>query len=87
MISISISSYHVVNRARQNVKIDVRSRIHPLNYQIWPKIKEMNMVQKNSIKGNMISFIVSFPSLVISIWFIPHEDSYKIVKKRHSFDF
>ena len=42
---------------------------------------------KNYMKGNMISFIVSFLSLVISIWFITHEDTYKIVKKRHSFDF
>ena len=42
---------------------------------------------KKSMKGNMISFIVSFLSLVISIWFIPHEDTYKIVKKPHSFDF
>ena len=33
--------------------------------------------------GNMISLIVSFLSLVISIWFIPHEDTYKIVNKRH----
>ena len=87
MISISISSYHVVNRARKNFKIVVRARILPINYQMWPKIKEMNMMQNKSMKGNMISFIVSFLSLVISIWFITHEDTYKIVKKRHSFDF
>ena len=39
------------------------------------------------MKGNMISLIASFLSLVISIWFIPHDDTYKIVKKRPSFDF
>ena len=88
MISISISSYQVVNRVCKNVKIVVRSRILPRNYQIWPKVKEMNMMQKkSSMKGNMIFFIVSFISLVISIWLIPHEDTYKIVNKRHSFDF
>ena len=38
------------------------------------------------MKGNMISLIASFLSLVISIWFIPHDDTYNIVKKRPSFD-
>ena len=42
--------------------------------------------KKSSMKGNMIFFIVSFISLVISMWLIPHEDTYKIVKKRHLFD-
>ena len=46
MISISISSYQVVNRVRKNVKIVVKARILPINYQIWPRIKEMNMMQK-----------------------------------------
>ena len=83
MISISISSYQVVNRVRKNVKIVVRAHILPTNYQIWPKIKDTNIMQKNPTKGNMISFIVPFLSLVISIWFFPHEHTYKIVKKRH----
>ena len=39
------------------------------------------------MKGNMIFLIASFRSLGISIWFIPHEDTYKIIKKRPSFDF
>ena len=42
---------------------------------------------KKSMKRNMISLIAFFLSLVISIWFIPHDDIYKIVKKRPSFDF
>ena len=46
MISLSISSYQVVNRVRKNVKIVVRARILPINYQIWPRIKEMKMMQK-----------------------------------------
>ena len=47
VISFSISSYQVVNRVRKNVKIVVRARILPINDQIWPKIKERNMMQKN----------------------------------------
>ena len=46
VISISISSYQVVNRVRKNVKIVLRARILPINHQIWPRIKEMNMTQK-----------------------------------------
>ena len=46
VISISISSYQVVNRVCKNVKVVVRARILPINHQIWPRIKEMNMMQK-----------------------------------------
>ena len=46
MILISISSYQVVNRVCKNVKIEVRARILPINYSIWQRIKEMNMMQK-----------------------------------------
>ena len=82
---ISISSYQVVNRVRKNCKNVVRPRILPINYQIWPKIKEMNMTQKTFYERKYDIF--HRLSLAISIWFIPHEDTYKIVKKRHSFDF
>ena len=46
MLSFSISSYQIVNRVRKNVKIVVRARILPINYQTWPRLKEMNMMQK-----------------------------------------
>ena len=47
VISLSISSYQVVNRVRKNVKIVVRARILPINIKYGPRIKEMSMMQKN----------------------------------------
>ena len=51
------------------------------------KNKRNEYAAKKSMKVSMISLIISFLSLVISIWFIPHEDPYQIVKKLHLFDF
>ena len=87
MISISISSYQVVNRGRKNVKIVVRARILPINYQMWPRIKEMNMMQKIIYDRKYDIFDRCFSIFGYFNLVIPHEDTYKIVKKRHSFDF
>ena len=73
VISISISSYQVVNRVRKNVKIVVKARILPINYQIWPRIKEMNMMQeiiydrKYDIFDRFFS-IFGYFNLVYSAW-------------------
>ena len=41
--------------------------------------KKMNNKQKN-MKGNNIKFIVASLYLYISIWFISHETTYKIIQ-------
>ena len=93
VISISISSYQVVDRVRKNVKIVVRVVVKIVVVYTFYKLSNKDKNKRNeydakkSMKGNTISLIVFFLPLVISIWFIPHEDTYKFVKKRHSFDF
>ena len=86
MILISISSYQVVNRVRKNVNIDNGALTLSINYQIWPRIKEMNMMQKIIYKRKSDIFDRFFSIFGYFNLFILHEDTYKIVKKRHSFD-
>ena len=87
MISISISSYQVVNRVRKNVNIDNGALTLSINYQIWPRIKEMNMMQKIIYKRKSDIFDRFFSIFGYFNLFILHEDTYKIVKTHHSFDF
>ena len=74
VISIWISSYQVVDMVRKNGRIVVRSRIFPIDYQIWSKMKQkMNRMQK-------IIYESKYDIRVIPIWFISHEDVYKIFR-------
>ena len=52
----------------------VRARIFPINYQIWPKTEtKMNRMQK-------IVYESKYDIRVIPIWFISHEDVYKVFR-------
>ena len=74
VISIWIISYQVVDTVRKNDRMLVRARIFPINYQIWPKLKQkMNRMQK-------IIYESKYDIRVIPIWFISHEDVYKIFR-------
>ena len=74
VISIWIISYQVVLAVRKNGRMVVRARIFPINYQIWPKMKQkMNGMQKIIYEGK-------YDIIVITIWFISHEDVYKFLK-------
>ena len=81
VISIWISSYQVVDMVRKNGRIVVRSRIFPIDYQIWSKMKQkMNRMQKIIYERKYNIFHRFFLCLVIPIRGFSHEDTNKFVK-------